>query len=158
MVQLGRMGPSYMWWELICRFKNNEVTSCMSTCPWAMVAYPIVHVYQVCIESKIVKFHFWVKGDTAVLTFTLCFLWFPLLSLSLPRFFFVICWAFTRLHFGGKHFYGKAFRIVGLDGRRVRDGWVVEQEFHTQLGPTLHGFSSFLCPLWLKHANSGKLV
>ena len=74
------------------------------------------------------------------------------------RFFFVICWAFTRLHFGGKHFYGKAFRVVGLDGRRVRDGWVVEQEFHTQLGPTLHGFSSFLRPLWLKHANSGKLV
>ena len=57
----------------------------MSTCPWAMVAYPIVHVYQVCIESKILKFHFWVNSDTAVLTFTLCFLWFPLPSLSLPR-------------------------------------------------------------------------
>ena len=84
-MQFGRTGPSYMWWELICWFKNTEVTSCMSTCPWAMVAYPIVHVYQVCIESKILKFHFWVKSDTAVLTFTLCFLWFPLLSLSLPR-------------------------------------------------------------------------
>lgn len=158
MVQLGRTGPSYMWWEHISWFKNNEVTSCMSTCPRAMVAYPIVHVCWVCVESKIVKFHFWVRSDTAVLTFTLCFLWFPLHPLSLPRFFFVICWAFTRLHFGGKHFYGKAFRIVGLDGRRVTDGWVVEQEFHTQLGPTLHGFSSFLRPLWLKHANSGKLV
>ena len=111
-----------------------------------MVAYPIVHVCQVCIESKIVKFHFWVKSDTAVLTFTLCFLWFPLLSLSLPRHFFsVICWAFTRLHFGGKHFYGKAFRIVGLDGRKAK--CVVEQEFHTQFGSTLHGFSSFLRPL-----------
>ena len=84
-MQFGRTGSSYMWWELISSFKNNEVTSCMSTCPWAMVAYPIVHVYQVCIESKILKFHFWVKSDTAVLTFTLCFLWFPLLSLSLPR-------------------------------------------------------------------------
>ena len=145
MVQLGRTGPSYMWWEHISWFKNNEVTSCMSTCPLAMVAYPIVHVCWVCVESKIVKFHFWVRGDTAVLTFTLCFLWFPLHPLSLPRFFFVICWAFTRLHFGGKHFYGKAFRIVGLEGRR--DGWVVEQEFHTQFGSTLHGFSSFLRPL-----------
>ena len=84
-MQFGRIGPSYMWWELISSFKNNEVTSCMSTCPWAMVAYPIVHVYQVCIESKILKFHFWVNSDTAVLTFTLCFLWFPLPSLSLPR-------------------------------------------------------------------------
>ena len=56
----------------------------MSTCPWAMVAYPIVHVCRVCVESKILKFHFWVKSDTAVLTFTLCFLWFPLFSLSLP--------------------------------------------------------------------------
>ena len=71
----------------MCWFKNNEVTSCMSTCPWAMVAYPIVHVCRVYVESKILKFHFWVKSDTAVLTFTLCFLWFPLLTLSLPRFF-----------------------------------------------------------------------
>ena len=61
----------------------------MSTCPWAMVAYPIVHVCRVCIEHKILKFHFWVKSDTAVLTFTLCFLWFPLLSLSLPLAFFL---------------------------------------------------------------------
>ena len=90
-MQLGRMGPSYMWWELMCRFKNNEVTSCMSTCPWAMVAYPIVHVWRVCVESKILKFHFWVKSDTAVLTFTLCFLWFPLLLLSLPRFSLFFC-------------------------------------------------------------------
>ena len=158
MVQLGRTGPSYMWWEHISWFKNNEVTSCMSTCPRAMVAYPIVHVCWVCVESKIVKFHFWVKGDAAVLTFTLSFLWFPLLSLSLPRFFLSFAEHLQGFIFGGKHFYGKAFRIVGLDGRRVRDGWVVEQEFHTQLGPTLNGFSSFLRPLWLKHANSGKLV
>ena len=110
MVQLGRMGPSYMCWEHISWFKNNEVTSCMSTCPWAMVAYPIVHVYQVCIESKIVKFHFWVKSDTAVLTFTFCFLWFPLLSLSLPCFFWVICWAFTRLHFWWETFLWESFQ------------------------------------------------
>ena len=145
-MQFGRTGSSYMWWELISSFKNNEVTSCMSTCPWAMVAYRIVHVCQVCTESKIVKFHFWVKSDTAVLTFTLCFLWFPLLSLSLPCFFFLsFAEHLQGFIFGGKHFYGKAFRIVGLDGRR--DGWVLEQEFHTQFGSTLYGFSSFLHPL-----------
>ena len=108
MVKLGRMGPSYMWSELMCWFKNNEVTSCMSTCPWAMVAYPIVHVYQVCIESKIVKFHFWVKGDTAVLTFTLCFLWFPLLLLSLPLAFFCHLLSIYKASFlAGNIFMGK---------------------------------------------------
>ena len=118
----------------------------MSTCPWAMVAYPIVHVCWVCVESKILKFHFWVRSDTAVLTFTLCFLWFPSFLLSLPRFFFLsFAEHLQGFIFGGNYFYGKAFRIVALDGRK--DRWVVEQEFHTQFGPTLHDFSSFLCPL-----------
>ena len=40
---------------------------------------------------------------------------------------FFYCWAFSRLHFGGKSFR-KAFRISGLDERKGR--WVVEQDFH----------------------------
>ena len=120
-MQFGRTGSSYMWWELICWFKNTEVTSCMSTCPWAMVAYPIVHVYQVCIESKIVKFHFWVKGDTAVLTFTLCFLWFPLLSLSLPLAFFFHLLSIYKASFWWETFLWESFQ----DSRvRWQERWV----------------------------------
>ena len=37
------------------------------------------------------------------------------------------CWAFSRLHIGGKVFR-KAVRILGLDERKGR--WVVEQDFH----------------------------
>ena len=40
---------------------------------------------------------------------------------------FFYCWAFSKLHFGGKSF-GKAFLILGLDERNGR--WVVEQDFH----------------------------
>ena len=43
------------------------------------------------------------KSDTAVLTFTFRFLSSLLFSLFLPHFFFS-CWAFSRLHFGGKSF------------------------------------------------------
>ena len=43
------------------------------------------------------------KSDTAVLTFTFRFLSSPLFSLFLPHCFFS-CWAFSRLHFGGKGF------------------------------------------------------
>ena len=50
-----------------------------------------------CAESK--KF----KSGTAVLTFTFRFLSSPLFSLFLPHFFFS-CWAFSRLHLGGKSF------------------------------------------------------
>ena len=148
-MQFGRTGPSYMWWELISWFKNNEVTSCMSTCPWAMVAYPIVHVCWVCVERKILKFHFWVKSDTAVLTFTLCFLWFPLLSLSLPRNFCHLLSIYKA------SFWWETFLWESFQDSRVRwqERWV-----RWEFGPTLHGFSSFLRPLWLKHANSGKLV
>lgn len=115
MVQFGRTGPSYMWWEHISWFKNNEVTSCMSTCPWAMVAYPIVHVCWVCVESKILKFHFWVRSDTAVLTFTLCFLWFPLLSLSLPLAFFCHLLSIYKASFWWETFLWESFQ-----GSRVR--------------------------------------
>ena len=42
-------------------------------------------------------------SNTAVLTFTFSFLSSPLFSLFLASFFF-FCWAFRRLHFGGKSF------------------------------------------------------
>ena len=41
--------------------------------------------------------------------------------------FFLFCWVFGRLHFGGKLFR-KAIRILGLDERKGM--WVVEQDFH----------------------------
>ena len=47
------------------------------------------------------KIVFGFKSDTAVLTFTFRFLSSLLFSLFLPHF-FVSCWAFSRLHFGGK--------------------------------------------------------
>ena len=43
------------------------------------------------------------KSDRAVLTFTFHFLSSLLFSLSLPHL-FSFCWAFRRLHFGGKGF------------------------------------------------------
>ena len=53
------------------------------------------------------------KSDTAVSTFTFCFLSFPLLSASLPIF---LLFAGHLLGFLilMEHFYGKAFRIIGL--------------------------------------------
>ena len=47
------------------------------------------------------------KSDTAVLTFAFLFLSSPLFSLFLSIFFFS-CWAFSRLHFGGK-FSGQCY-------------------------------------------------
>ena len=75
------------------------------------------------------KIVFGFKNDTAVLTCTFRFLSFPLFSLFLPHFFFS-CWAFSRLHFGGKSFR-KAFRILGLGERYGR--WAMEQDFHGDL-------------------------
>ena len=49
------------------------------------------------------KIVFGFKSDTAILSFTFRFLSSPLVSLFLPHVFF-ICWALSRLHFGGKSF------------------------------------------------------
>ena len=59
------------------------------------------------------------------IAFTFLFLSSPLFLLFLTHI-FVSCWAFSRLHFGGKGFR-KAFRILGLYERKGR--WVVEQDF-----------------------------
>ena len=59
-------------------------------------------------KSKFRVFGF--KSETAVLTFSFCFLASPFLSISLPPFFF-FCWAFTRLHFGWVKFLGELYDL-----------------------------------------------
>ena len=85
-----------------------------------------------------VHVHF--KSDTAVLTFTFCFLSSPIFSLFLPE----VCFCFARhlvdFILVGKDFR-KGFRILELDKREGR--WVVEQDFHEIFGSMLHGFLPF---------------
>ena len=80
------------------------------------------------------------ESDTAVLTFI-----FRFLSSRFFRFaclIFSFCWAFSRLHLGGKIFR-RAFRILGLDERKGR--WIMEQGFHGnfQLNVTWFQFAFF---------------
>ena len=77
------------------------------------------------------------KSDTAVLTFTFCFLSSPLFSLFLPHFSF-FCWGFRRLYFGGKIFWGK---LLGLEPRKGRS--VVEQDFHEHFRVNVTWFFTF---------------
>ena len=84
------------------------------------------------------------KSDTAVLTFTFCFLSSHIFSLFLRE----VCFCFARdlvvFILVGKDFR-KGFRILELDKRRGR--WVVEQDFHEIFRSMLHGFCLFLrCP------------
>ena len=83
----------------------------------------------------------WYLGsDTAVLTFTFHFLSYALFLLFLHHFFFS-CWAFSRLHFGGKKVFKKAFRILGLGERKGR--WAVEQDFHENFQVNVTWFFAF---------------
>ena len=66
------------------------------------------------------------QSDTAVMSFTFCFLSSPLSSLFL-RHFFNFAGHLVGFILVGKVFR-KAFRILGLDERKGR--WVVEQDFH----------------------------
>ena len=68
----------------------------------------------------------WFKSDTAVLTFTFCFLFSPFFHFPCLIFF---SFAGHLAHFilVGKVFR-KCFRILGLDERKGT--WVVEQDFH----------------------------
>ena len=61
------------------------------------------------------------QSDTAVLSFTFCFLSSPLSSLFLRHFFYFAG------HLVGFIFVGNV-RILGLEERKGR--WVVEQDFH----------------------------
>ena len=80
------------------------------------------------------------KSDTAVLTFTFCFLSSPIFSLFLPE----VCFCFARhlvvFILVGKDFR-KGFRILELDKRKGR--WVVEQDFHEIFRSMLHSFLPF---------------
>ena len=79
------------------------------------------------------------KSDTAVLTFTFCFLSSPLFLLFLPPFFscsgnwvgFILVGKVLR----------KAFRILGWDQRKGR--WVVQQDFHSSFQVNVSWFSAF---------------
>ena len=79
------------------------------------------------------------KSDTAVLTFTFCFLSSPLFLLFLPPFFS------CSGHWVGFILVGKdlrkAFRILGWDERKGR--WVVEQDFHGSFQVNVTWFSAF---------------
>ena len=87
---------------------------------------------------------FWFKRDTTILTFTFRFLSTPLFLLSLPHF-FSLAGHLVGFFFGGKVFT-KAFRILGLDERKVR--WVVEQDFHGnfQVSVTWFFYLFLQCP------------
>ena len=83
------------------------------------------------------------KNDTAVLTSTLSFLSFPLLSLFLPHFF-----SFAG-HLVGfiseRKVFAKAFRILELDERK--DSWVVEQDFQANFRGNVTWFLPFFSDL-----------
>ena len=79
------------------------------------------------------------KNDTAVLTSTLSFLSFPLLSLFLPHFFSFAGHLVGFISVG--KVFAKAFRILELDERK--DSWVVEQDFQANFRGNVTWFSAF---------------
>ena len=68
------------------------------------------------------------KSDTAVLTFTFCFLSSPPFSLFLPHFFSLAGHLVGFIWVG--MVLGKTFRILGLNEGKGTCRWVVEQDFH----------------------------
>ena len=83
------------------------------------------------------------KNDTAVLTSTLSFLSFPLLSLFLPHFFSFAGHLVGFISVG--KLFGKAFRISKLDERK--DRWVVEQDFQANFRGNVTWFLPFFSDL-----------
>ena len=82
-------------------------------------------------KSRVLGF----KSDTAVVTFTFCFLSSPLFLLFLLRFFSLAG------HLIGFILVGRAFRILGLGERKGR--WVVEQDFHGNFQVSVTWFFAF---------------
>ena len=80
------------------------------------------------------------QSDTAVLTFTFCFLSSPLFSLFLPHF-FSLAGHLVDFILVGKVFK-KALRILGLDERKGR--WVEEQDFHGNVQVSVTWFFAYL--------------
>ena len=79
------------------------------------------------------------KSDTAVLTFTFCFLSSPLFSLFVPHF-FSFAGQLDVSYFVGKDFR-QAFRILELHDRKGR--WVVEQDVHGNFQVSVTWFFAF---------------
>ena len=82
---------------------------------------------------------FGLKSDTAVLTFTFCFLSSPLFSLFLPHF-FSFAGQLGVCYFVGKDFR-QAFRILELHDRK--GSWVVEQDVHVNFQVKFTWFFAF---------------
>ena len=78
------------------------------------------------------------KSDTAVLTFTFCFLSSPLFSLFFPHF-FSFAGQLGVCYFVGKDFR-QAFRILELHDRK--GSWVVEQDVHGNFQVNVTWFSA----------------
>ena len=79
------------------------------------------------------------KKKNFALTFTFCFLSFPLFAIFLPHF-FSLAGHLVGFILVGKVFR-KAFRILGLDERKGR--WVVEQDFHGNFQVNVTWFFAF---------------
>ena len=79
------------------------------------------------------------KSDTAVFTFTFCFLSSLIFSLSLPHFFSFVGHLVGFILVG--NVFRKAFGILGLDERKGR--WVVEQDFHGNFRVNVTWFFTF---------------
>ena len=90
-----------VFWSLSCEALKltTKVVHCAALCSTKMLVWEGMRRKQ---NFEILGF----KSDTAVLTFTFCFLSSPLFSLFLPNFSF-FCGGFRRLYFGGKSFWGK---------------------------------------------------
>ena len=86
-------------------------------------------------KSRVLGF----KSDTAVVTFTFCFLSSPLFLLFLPHFFSLAGHLVGFILVG--RVFRKAFRILGLGERKGR--WVVEQDFHGNFQVNVTWFFAF---------------
>ena len=90
------------------------------------------------------KIVFGFQSDTAVLSFTFCFLSSPLSSLFL-RHFFYFAGHLVGFILVGKVFR-KAFSILGLDEGKGR--WVVEQDFHGNFWVNITWFFAVFSTFW----------
>ena len=91
-----------------------------------------------CTESKIVRV-FGFKSDTAVLTFTFCFLSSPLFHFSCLLFFSLAGHLVGFILVG--RVFRKAFWILGLGERKGR--WAMEEDFHGDYQVNVTWFLSF---------------
>ena len=79
------------------RFCRNTSFEASQVVLWSLSCYKELKL----TTNPFAKFRHAQKAKFRVLTFTFRFLTTPLFSLFLPHFLFS-CWAFSRLHFGGK--------------------------------------------------------